>query len=50
MLLSDYQSKLMNSAIEEDAIQTFIDGQTNLKLGSIDEAEQTIKEYIKMMK
>lgn len=51
MLISDFESHLMNSVAEEDDIQRFIDTQSNiLDVVNVEEAQQRVNEYVKMMK
>lgn len=50
MLISDFESHLLNSVAEEDEIQQFIEKEVNDGIESVEQAEEKISAYVKMMK
>lgn len=51
MLLGEYESRLLNTQVEEDEIQTYLDHhQHNFKIQDVAEAEHKIGQFLKVMK
>eukprot|EP00347_Sterkiella_histriomuscorum_P013592 403364126 len=50
MTINDYESKIFNDLVIEDEIQNYLDKQENLKLSSLQEAQERFGQNLKIMK
>ncbi len=50
MIISEYESRILNQHVSDDDIQKYIEQQSNFKVQSLVEAEEKFKQFLQMLK